>query len=171
MKNPLRALFLPLVAFMLLTSSACDNAADTSKNTLLSTGAKIGKDAMQGSMAEFTKAIKLDPKSAKAYAGRGALKYAMGDSKGAILDLTKAIELNPKSVSAYSGRGSAKFATGDTPVRLPTLSVPDGLCFFRRPAVSQVTNPAAIQARSPALNPARAQARSQITDDHVARRW
>jgi tetratricopeptide (TPR) repeat protein len=115
MKNPLRALFLPLVAFMLLTSSACDNAADTSKNTLLSTGAKIGKDAMQGSMAEFTKAIKLDPKSAKAYAGRGALKYAMGDSKGAILDLTKSIELNPKSVSAYSGRGSAKFATGDTP--------------------------------------------------------
>ena len=66
-------------------------------------------------MAEFTKAIKLDPKSAKAYAGRGALKYAMGDSKGAILDLSKAIELNPKSISAYSGRGSAKFAAGDTP--------------------------------------------------------
>jgi lipoprotein NlpI len=115
MKNPLRVLFLPLVAFMLLTVSACDNAADTSKNTLLSTGAKISHDAMQGSMAEFTKAIKLDPKSAKAYAGRGAFKYAMGDSKGAILDLTKAIELNPKSISAYSGRGSAKFAAGDTP--------------------------------------------------------
>ncbi len=115
MKNPIHALFLPLVAFMLLTSSACNNAGDSSKNSLLSTGAKIGSDAMQGTMAEFTRAIKLDPKSAKAYGGRGALKYAMGDSKGAILDLTKAIELNPKSVSAYSGRGSAKFATGDTP--------------------------------------------------------
>ncbi len=113
MKNPLRALFIAIVALLLTSLSACDNAADTSKNALLTTGAKIGTGAMQGSLDEFTKAIKLDPKSARAYAGRGALKYAMGDSKGAIADLSKAIELDPKSVTAYSGRGSAKFATGD----------------------------------------------------------
>ncbi len=113
MKNSLRTLFIPVFALMLTSLSACDNAADTSKNALLTTGAKIGSGAMQGSLDEFTKAIKLDPKSAKAYAGRGALKYAMGDSKGAIADLSKAIELDPKSVTAYSGRGSAKFATGD----------------------------------------------------------
>jgi tetratricopeptide (TPR) repeat protein len=113
MKNPLRALFLPLVAFMLFTVSACDKATEDSGNTLLRTGAKIGNGALQGSLAEFTKAIQLDPKSVRAYAGRGALKYAMGDSKGAIADLTKAIELDPKSVTAYSGRASAKFAAGD----------------------------------------------------------
>ncbi len=115
MKNPVRALFLPFVVLTFVAVSACDNATENSKNTLLNTGSKIGNSAIQGSIAEFTKAIKLDPKSAKAYAGRGALKYAMGDSKGAIADLSKAVELNPKSLTAYSGRGSAKFATGDIP--------------------------------------------------------
>ncbi len=113
MKNPLHTLFIPVVALMLTSLSACDNAADNSKNTVLTSGAKIGSGAMQGSLDEFTKAIKLDAKSAKAYAGRGAVKYAMGDSKGALADLSKAIELDPKSVAAYSGRGSAKFAAGD----------------------------------------------------------
>ena len=134
MKNRVRPFFIPLLALM-LTVSACDNAADNSKNELLKTGANIGNGALQGSLAEFTKAIKLDPKSARAYAGRGALKYAMGDSKGALVDLTKAIELDPKSITAYSGRGSAKFATGDIPgatadfisvARLMVFSTPSG---------------------------------------------
>jgi len=113
--SSLRTLFLVMAALLLTTLSACDNAAENSKNALLTSGAKIGSGAMQGSLDEFTKAIKLDAKSVKAYAGRGALKYAMGDSKGAIADLSKAIELDPKSLTAYSGRGSAKFATGDIP--------------------------------------------------------
>ncbi len=103
------------IAVMFTALSACDNASENSKNALLTTGEKIGNGALQGSLAEFTKAINLDPKSARAYAGRGALKYAMGDSKGAIADLTKAIELDPKSISAYSGRASAKFVAGDIP--------------------------------------------------------
>ncbi len=115
MKSVLRLLVLPLAVLLLLTVSACDNSAENSKNTILNTGVKIGHTALQGSIAECTKAINLDPKSAKAFAGRGAIKYAMGDSKGAILDFTKAIELNSKSVAAYSGRGSAKFAVGDIP--------------------------------------------------------
>ena len=134
MKNRFRTVLIPSLALM-LTVSACDNAGDNSKNELLKTGSKIGNSALQGSLAEFTKAIKLDPKSAKAYAGRGALKYAMGDSKGALADLTKAIELDPKSVTAYSGRASAKFASGDIPgatadfisvARLMAFSTPSG---------------------------------------------
>ena len=113
MRTLFQAIFVAIIAIMLTSLFACDNAAENSKNALLTTGAKIGSGAMQGSLDEFTKAIKVDPKSARAYAGRGALKYAMGDSKGAITDLTKAIELDPKSVTAYSGRGSAKFAAGD----------------------------------------------------------
>ena len=113
MKNRLRTHFIAIVAVALTSLSACDNAAENSKNALLTNGAKIGSGAMQGSLDEFTKAIKLDPKSARAYAGRGAIRYATGDSKGAIADLSKAIELDPKSVTAYSGRVSAKFATGD----------------------------------------------------------
>jgi tetratricopeptide (TPR) repeat protein len=115
MKNRLRTLFIAIVAVAFTSLSACDNAAENSKNALLNTGAKIGSGAMQGSLNEFNKAIKLDPKSARAYSARGAFKYATGDSKGAIADLSKAIELDPKSLAAYSGRGSAKFTTGDIP--------------------------------------------------------
>ena len=115
MRTLFQAIFVAIIAIMLTSLFACDNAAENSKNALLTTGAKIGSGAMQGSLDEFTKAIKVDPKSARAYAGRGAIKYASGDSKGAIMDLTKAIELDPKSLTAYSGRGSAKFATGDIP--------------------------------------------------------
>ncbi|NTW52613.1 MAG: hypothetical protein HGB22_08500 [Chlorobiaceae bacterium] len=104
-----------MVSFMLLTATACDNAAENSKNIVVSTGAKVGKEAVQGSIAEFTKAIRRDPKSAKAYAGRGTVKIAMGDKPGAIADFTKAIELDPKSAGSYTGRGTSRFSSGDLP--------------------------------------------------------
>ncbi|MFZ4525482.1 MAG: tetratricopeptide repeat protein [Chlorobium sp.] len=115
MKNALRTHSMLVIALLCITLSACDNAADDSKNRLLSTGAKIGSGAVQGSIAEFTKAIKFDSTSAKAYAGRAAVKYATGDNKGAMTDLTKAIALDPKSATAYSARATAKFSGGDIP--------------------------------------------------------
>jgi len=114
-KNTIRTLSFLFVALMVMTFSACDNVADESKDSLLSTSAKIGSGAVAGSIAEFSKAIKLDSTSAKVYAGRGAIKYATGDNKGAITDLTKAIELDPKSTTAYSARATAKFSEGDIP--------------------------------------------------------
>ncbi len=115
MKNPFRILSFSFIALMVMTFSACDNVSDESKNSVLSTGAKIGSGAVEGSIAEFSKAIKLDSTSAKVYVGRAAVKYTAGDNKGAITDLTKAIELDPKSATAYSARATAKFSEGDIP--------------------------------------------------------
>jgi tetratricopeptide (TPR) repeat protein len=134
MKNPLHLFLFSLVAFILLSVSACDNAADNGKNELLRTGAKIGSGALQESIAACTRAISLDPKSAKAYASRGALKYATGDSNGAITDLTKAIELNPKSAASYSGRGSAKLSAGDLPGAVADFVSVARLMLFSTPA-------------------------------------
>jgi hypothetical protein len=114
-KNYSRFLFSLLITVILGGVTACDNAAEHSKNIVLSTGAKVGKGAVDGSIAEYTKAIQIDPKSAKAYSGRGAVKFAIGDNQGAIADFTKAIELDPKSTESYTGRGTAKFGTGDIP--------------------------------------------------------
>jgi len=114
-KNYSRFLFAALITVMLGGVAACDNAAENSKNIVLSTAAKVGKGAVDGSITEFTKAIKIDPKSARAYSGRGAVKFATGDNQGAIADFTKAIELDPKSAGSYTGRGTAKFGTGDIP--------------------------------------------------------
>ncbi len=104
-----------IVAAMFLTVAGCDNASENPKIIVLETGAKVGKEAVQGSITEFSKAIQHDPKSAKAYAGRGTVKIAMGDKPGSIADFTKAIELNPESVGSYSGRGAARFSSGDVP--------------------------------------------------------
>jgi len=58
-------------------------------------------------IAEFTKAIELDPNYADAYGRRGAAYSNKKDDDRAIADFTKAIELNPKFDLAYLNRGSS----------------------------------------------------------------
>lgn len=57
-------------------------------------------------IADFTKAIELDPKYADAYNRRGALYGNKKDNDKAIADFTNAIELAPKLDTAYLNRGS-----------------------------------------------------------------
>lgn len=61
-----------------------------------------------GAIAEYNKAIEINPKFADAYYGRAASKIELRDHRGAIADYTKTIELNPKHARAYCGRGMAK---------------------------------------------------------------
>jgi len=49
-----------------------------------------------GAIADFTKAIALDPKDAYFYRIRGEAKQAKGDKAGAAADLKRAIELEKK---------------------------------------------------------------------------
>ena len=64
-------------------------------------------------IADFDKAIDLDPKFASAYNGRGASKDNLGEYEAAIADYDKAIKLNPEFVSAYNGRGNSKYNLGE----------------------------------------------------------
>lgn len=56
-------------------------------------------------IADYTKAIKLDPKYAFAYNNRGASFGDLGKHEEAIADYTKAVEINPEYASAYYNRG------------------------------------------------------------------
>ena len=47
-------------------------------------------------IADFTEAIRLDPKYAEAYCNRGCAYRNKGDYDKAIADFTEAIRLNPK---------------------------------------------------------------------------
>ncbi len=72
--------------------------------------------ADQGSdaeIAEATKAIEANPKSASAWASRGACREKKGDHEGAVTDCTKAIELDPKNANAWRTRSAAREAKGD----------------------------------------------------------
>ncbi len=58
-------------------------------------------------IAEYNKAIELNPEYAEAYYNRGIAYGNKGQYDQAISDYTKAIELNPRYAMAYVTRGSA----------------------------------------------------------------
>jgi hypothetical protein len=58
-------------------------------------------------VAEYTKAIELDPKLATAYYGRGLAYFKMKQYDSALADFNKALELDPRSSAAWVGRGIA----------------------------------------------------------------
>ena len=70
--------------------------------------AKRAKGDMEGAIADYCRAIELDPRAAAAYCNRGIAKKAKDDSEGAIADYNRAIELDPKDATAYYNRGIAK---------------------------------------------------------------
>ena len=64
-------------------------------------------------IADYTKAIVIDPKDAGAYYSRGNAWYNKSDYDKAIADYTKTIEINPKVVEVYILRGASWDAKGD----------------------------------------------------------
>jgi len=64
-------------------------------------------------IAEFDRAIKLDPNIAEAYFGRGRGYLRKGDNSRAVADYSQAIRLNPNDIISYSNRGRAYARMGD----------------------------------------------------------
>jgi tetratricopeptide (TPR) repeat protein len=63
---------------------------------------------VDGAIADYTRAIDLDPKDGTTYGLRGLAKKAKGDCPGAIADYSRALELDPKNAAAFFNRGSAR---------------------------------------------------------------
>ena len=59
-------------------------------------------------IADFDRAIELDPDNAEAYSHRGSVKSHIGDIEGAIADFDCAIEIEPNEVGAYVSRAISK---------------------------------------------------------------
>ena len=71
------------------------------------------KGDSDNAIADYTEAIKLDPKSAEAYKDRGISYLSDGNIDEAIMDYTKAIELDPESAEAYKNRAIAYLGKSD----------------------------------------------------------
>jgi tetratricopeptide (TPR) repeat protein len=69
----------------------------------------------RGAIADFTEAIKLNPKFTEAYNNRGNARVLLGDKQGALADFNQAIQLNPKDSEGYNNRGSLRADIGDKP--------------------------------------------------------
>ena len=73
---------------------------------------KANKGDHYGAIADFTKAIEIDPQNDDAFYNRGTSKLELKDYYGAISDFTKAIEIKPAS-DAYYNRGNSKLELKD----------------------------------------------------------
>ena len=73
----------------------------------ITTGEKatVRKAIFDKAIADYTEAIRLDPKFAQAYNNRGGTYYGKGEFDKAIADFSEAIRLNPKYAHAYYNRG------------------------------------------------------------------
>ena len=67
----------------------------------------------EGAIANYDRAIEINPQYARAYNNRGVAKSNMGNHEDAIADQGRAIEINPQYAKAYSNRGIAKRKIGD----------------------------------------------------------
>jgi len=64
-----------------------------------------GKAFFDQAVADFTEAIRIDPKATEAYLGRAGLYSQKSDYDPAIADYTQALQLDPKNEEAYTYRG------------------------------------------------------------------
>ncbi len=74
--------------------------------------ARMSRNDVEGALANYDKAVELDPAYAEAYVKRGMARRAKGDLNGSIEDYEKAHELNPRVTSnnqfvseSFSNRG------------------------------------------------------------------
>ena len=111
-------LFVPLVSFGQIESVYYTSGAS-----------KYESKDYYGAIADYTKAIELNPnnpKTSAAYLNRGDAKYRLKDLDGAMADYNKAIELDPIYANAYHNRGISKENIGDL----------NGACFDWKKAIS-----------------------------------
>jgi len=71
------------------------------------------KGDLNGAIADFNRAIELDPKDDAAYYNRAQAKWLKKDAAGAIADYTRAIELGSTNPAAYNNRGNARAENND----------------------------------------------------------
>lgn len=83
-------------------------------SSLLASGLdKLKHQDEEGAIADYTKAIAIDPKLAKAFVYRAIAKRQQANQTDAIADLNKAIDLNPTFSDAFFARGNCKGDLGD----------------------------------------------------------
>lgn len=95
------------------------NLADGYNNRAIANH-RLGKN--DASLADYAKAIELNPASARFFTNRGNLYSDLKRFDEAIADYTKAISLDPAYVAAYEGRGIANGTKQDFAKAIEDLS-------------------------------------------------
>src|SRR6266568_3505091 len=115
-----RLLLLAVLALLVFSSSSYAQHTQSARKLVKQGIDLFGKNDLVGAIAEYDRAISIDPKFAEAYFNRGKARRAGGDFDGALADFDRAINLDPNDAEAYFKRGraflivgNAKFAIAD----------------------------------------------------------
>lgn len=115
-----KTLFICLMAslsvfFMLLISGCQTGEKDSMASNILQQGPHVdyvdlgrdyyAKGQFKDAIAEFNKAIKINPSDVDAYYYRGCTHFAAENYKKALSDFNKAVKIDPTYVNAYINRG------------------------------------------------------------------
>jgi tetratricopeptide (TPR) repeat protein len=96
------------------SSSPASPAADEPDGNPVNRGIEKAKDGdLDGALADFNRAIELNPKDDAGYYNRAQAKWLKNDTAGAIADYTKAIDLGSTNPAAYNNRGNARAENKD----------------------------------------------------------
>src|SRR6516225_6912696 len=68
---------------------------------------------VEGALADYERAISVDPGCAAAYAGRGQIRVNKGELEKGLADYTKSIELDPKQSKVFFSRAILRTYRGD----------------------------------------------------------
>jgi tetratricopeptide (TPR) repeat protein len=96
-----------ICGFVLATMVGCSNDREVKELLKDADAAKQNEDYEQA-IADYTEAIRLNPRSEKAYFGRGSVLVISGEFGKGNDDLTKAIQLSTNNALAYEMRGYAR---------------------------------------------------------------
>lgn len=124
-----------LLSFVIL-GSGCDSALV--EKALVNGNALEEKGRFAEAMAEYNRAIELNPKSADAYYNRALLYQRQGNSKAAFADFDKILAINPNYSQPYYGRGLIYSAQGqdDKAIAEYTKAIGNnlnyGLAYYKR---------------------------------------
>ena len=99
--------------FFILLTLSLTSFSQTAEEYNYKGVAKYNLKDYSGAIADFNKAIQLNPDFALAYRNRGNTKQNLKDYTGAIVDFNKAIQLNPDYALAYYNRGNTKTYLND----------------------------------------------------------
>jgi tetratricopeptide (TPR) repeat protein len=100
----MRRFYYVALALMMLFNVACTHERElrTADDYYNRGTASIRKGDLDEAIADYNKAIELNPNDADAYDNRGKARKGKGDAQGAIADYTKAISLDEKNAPAYN---------------------------------------------------------------------
>jgi tetratricopeptide (TPR) repeat protein len=89
-----------------------ESAADAAARLVLRANDLVARGDLDASIAAYTEAIRLDPRSTAAYLGRGVARGRRGQVAEAVADATEVLRIDPRHAPAYRNRGRDHAAAG-----------------------------------------------------------